>query len=112
MSEAAATQEMSAEQAELLARRVRRMMVIAGLTTALGMAAILVTIGYRLYRGEGSTVASDLVARLPKGAKITSSTVSGDRVVVTVDTPAGLEIRTFDARTLKPTGRLKFAAEP
>lgn len=103
---------MSAEQAELLARRVRRMMVIAGLTTALGMAAILITIGYRLYRGEGSLAASDLVATLPKGAKITATAVSGDRVVVTVDMPSGLEIRTYDARTLKPAGRLRFAAEP
>jgi hypothetical protein len=32
--------------------------------------------------------------------------------VVTVETPAGLEIRTFDARTLKLTGRLRFATEP
>ena len=103
---------MSAEQAELLARRVRRMMLIAGLTTALGMAAILITIGYRLYRGEGSVAAVDLTATLPKGAKIVSTAVAGDRVVVTVDTPAGLEIRTFDARTLKPAGRLKFASEP
>ena len=104
---------MSAEQAELLARRVRRMMVIAGLTTAIGMAAILITIGYRLFRGEGSTPAlSDITASLPKGARITATAVSGDRVVVTMDTPSGLEIRTFDARTLKPAGRLRFASEP
>jgi hypothetical protein len=89
------------------------MMVIAGATTALAMAAILITIGYRLYRGEGSsTPVSDITATLPKGARITSTTVSADRVVVTVETPAGLEIRTFDARTLKLTGRLRFATEP
>lgn|SRR5436305_2062366 len=105
--------EMDAEAAALLARRVRMMMVIAGLTTAIGMAAILITVGYKLYRGEGSsTVVSDVTATLPKGAHITSTVVTGDRVVVTVDTPAGLEVRTFDARTLKLTGRLRFATEP
>jgi hypothetical protein len=105
--------EISEEQAALLARRVRLMMVIAGATTAIAMAAILITIGYRLYRGEGaSTPVSDITATLPKGARITSTTVSGDRVVVTVETPAGLEVRTFDARTLKLTGRLRFATEP
>jgi hypothetical protein len=105
--------EMDAEAAALLARRVRMMMVIAGLTTAIGMAAILITVGYKLYRGEGSsTPVSDVTATLPKGAHITSTTVTGDRVVVTVDTPAGPEVRTFDARTLKLTGRLRFATEP
>ena len=110
---AAAVPEMDAEAAALLARRVRLMMVIAGATTALAMAAILITIGYRLYRGEGSSApVADITATLPKGAHITSTTVSGDRVVVTVDTPAGPEVRTFDARTLKLTGRLRFATEP
>jgi hypothetical protein len=108
-----AVPEMDAEAAALLARRVRLMMVIAGATTALAMAAILITIGYRLYRGEGSSMpVSEITATLPKGARITSTTVSADRVVVTVETPAGLEIRTFDARTLKLTGRLRFATEP
>ncbi len=105
--------EISEEQAALLARRVRMMMVIAGATTAIGMAAILIAIGYKLYRGDVSSPSvSEITASLPKGAHITSTAVSGDRVVVTVETPAGLEIRTFDARTLKLTGRLRFATEP
>jgi hypothetical protein len=108
-----AATEISPEQAALLARRVRMMMVIAGLTTAIGMSAILITVGYKLYRGEGSSMAvSDVTATLPKGARITSTVVTGDRVVVTIDTPAGPEVRTFDSRTLKLTGRLRFATEP
>src|ERR1041384_2033804 len=96
-----AAPEIDAEQAALLAKRVRRMMIIAGLTTALGMAAILITIGYRLFRGDANvTTASDVTATLPKGARIVSTAVSGDRVVVTVDTGAGLELRTYDTRSL------------
>jgi hypothetical protein len=103
--------EPTPEQAALFAR-VRRMMLIAGLTTALAVAAVLIAIGYRLFRAEGSAVASDTTATLPKGARILSTAVAGDRLVVTLDIGGATEIRTFDARTLKPAGRLTFATEP
>jgi hypothetical protein len=87
-------------------------MLIAGLTTALAVAAVLIAVGYRLFRTEGSAVASDITTTLPKGARIVSTGVAGDRLVVTLDIGGSVEIRTFDARTLKPTGRLRFASEP
>jgi hypothetical protein len=99
------------EQAVLFAR-VRRMMLIAGLTTTVAVAAVLIAIGYRLFRSEGSTVTTDATATLPKGARIVSTGVAGDRLVVTLDLGGVTEIRTFDAHTLKPAGRLKFANEP
>ena len=95
--------EPTPEQAALFAR-VRRMMLIAGLTTALAVAAVLIAIGYRLFRTEGSAVATDTTATLPKGARIVSTGVAGDRLVVTLDIGGVTEIRTFDARTLKPAG--------
>ena len=49
---------------------------------------------------------------LPKGARITATAVADDRVVVTVEINGAIEIRTFDLRTLRPTGRLRFATEP
>ena len=107
----AAVPEPTPEQAALFAR-VRRMMLIAGLTTALAVAAVLVAIGYRLFRSEGSVVASDITATLPKGARIVATGVAGDRLVVTLDVGGVTEIRTFDAHTLKPVGRLKFTNEP
>jgi hypothetical protein len=103
--------EPTPEQAALFAR-VRRLMLIAGLTTALAVAAVLIAIGYRLFRAEGSTVASDITTTLPKGARIVSTGVAGDRLVVTLDIGGSVEIRTFDVRTLKPAGRLRFASEP
>ena len=105
------TQEPTPEQAVLFAR-VRRMMLIAGLTSALAVTAVLIAIGYRLFRTEGSVVASDITSILPKGARIMATGVAGDRLVVTLDVGGVTEIRTFDARTLKPVGRLKFANEP
>jgi hypothetical protein len=103
--------EPTPEQAVLFAR-VRRMMLIAGLTTALAVGAVLVAIGYRLFRSEGSVVATDTTSMLPKGARIVSTGVAGDRLVVTLDIAGATEIRTFDAKTLKPAGKLKFVSEP
>ena len=103
--------EPTPEQAALFAR-VRRMMLIGGLTTALAVSAVLIAIGYRLFRTEGSAVATDIAATLPKGARVVSTAVTRDRLVVTLDVGGATEIRTFDAHTLKPTGRLKFVGEP
>ena len=101
------------EQAALFAR-VRRMMLIAGLTTAVAVGAVLIAIGYRLFRAEGSvtTAATEITTTLPKGARIVSTAVAGDRLVVTLDIGGATEIRTFDAKTLKPAGKLKFVSEP
>src|SRR5450755_1220297 len=106
-----AVPEPTSEQAALFAR-VRRLMLIAGLTTALAVAAVLVAIGYRLFRSEGSVVATDTTATLPKGARIVSTGVAGDRLVILLDVGGATEIRTFDARTLKATGQLKFVSGP
>jgi hypothetical protein len=103
--------EPTLEQAALFAR-VRRMMLVAGLTTALAVAAVLIAIGYRLFRTEGSAVATDLTLMLPKGARVVSTGLAADRLVVTLDIGGATEIRSFDARTLKPTGRLRFVSEP
>ena len=88
------------------------MMLIAGLTTALGIGALLVVIGYKLFKSEGSVVTTATTATLPKGARIVSTAVAGDRLVLTLDVAGATEIRTYDAKTLKPAGTLKFAQEP
>jgi hypothetical protein len=105
--------EPTPEQAALIAR-VRRMMLIAGLTSALAVAVVLIAVGYRLYRGDGSPAAApmDIIATLPKGARIVATAVAGERLVLTLDIGGVTEIRTFDARTLKPAGNLRFVSEP
>jgi hypothetical protein len=110
MTDALAT-EPTPEQAALFTR-VRRMMLIAGLTTGLAVAAVLIAIGYRLFKAEGSVNTAEITAVVPKGARIVSTGVAGDRVVVTLDIGGTTEIRTFDAHTLKSLGRLRFVNEP
>ena len=92
--------------------KVRWLMLIAGATTLIGVAAVLGVIGYRVFKSEGSVAAKDVTALLPKGARILATAVGEDRLAVTLETAAGIEIRTFDLKTLQPLGRLQFATEP
>jgi hypothetical protein len=101
---------LSPAQARIVAR-VRWLMLISGIATVLGIAVVITVIGYRVFRNEGSR-AIETTALLPKGARVVSTAVAGDHVVVTVDIGGALEIRTYDAKTLTPQGRLRFAVEP
>jgi hypothetical protein len=93
--------------------RVRWMMAISAITTFVAVAAVLGVVSYRLLRSDGSSAATaDVTAMLPKGARIVTTAVAEDRIAVTIEINGVLEIRTFDLRTLKPAGRLRFANEP
>ena len=98
------------DTASLLAR-ARVMMVISALTTALAIAAVVVVIGYRVFAASG-TVSADGVVALPKGARVISTSASAGRLAVLVDVDGVSELFTFDIKTLKETGRLRFATEP
>jgi hypothetical protein len=99
------------EQAKIVAR-VRWLMLISGVATVLGIAVVVTVIGYRVFRAEGSAAPPDVSALLPKGAKVVATAAADDRIVVTIEVGGGIEVRTFDVRTLKPAGRLRFATEP
>jgi hypothetical protein len=94
-----------------LVGRARVMMVISGLTTALAIAAVVTVIGYRMFAGA-SAVSGDGIVTLPKGAHIISAVASAGRIAVLLDVDGATELRTFDIKTLKPTGRIRFATEP
>ena len=86
-------------------------MLISGVTTLVAIAAVVGVIGYRVFKAEGSAPA-EVTAMFPKGARIIATAIAEDRIAVTLDVGGAIEIRTFDAKTLKPAGRLKFATEP
>ena len=95
-----------------LVARMRRLMLISGLTTLIGIAAVLGVIGYRVFKNEGRTAAPvDITAALPKGARVISTAVTQGRIVVTIDVGGAVEIRSFDLKTLKPLGSLTFTNE-
>jgi hypothetical protein len=93
--------------------KVRWLMLISGLTTTVAVAAVIGVIGYRVFNAEGSASAPvEVAAQLPKGARILATAVAEDRIAVTVDIAGAVEIRTFDLKTLRPAGRLRFTTEP
>ena len=102
---------LSPAQAQIVAR-VRWLMVISGVATMLGIAVVIGVIGYRVFRSDGRAGPAAATEMLPKGGRIVQTAVAGDRIVVTIDVGGALEIRTFDAATLRPQGRLRFAVEP
>jgi hypothetical protein len=99
------------EQQKIVAK-VRWLMLISGFATVLGIAVVVVVIGYRVFRTDGSAAPAEVTAMLPKGAKVIATAVADDRIAVTVEAGGTIEVRTFDLHTLKPTGRLRFATEP
>jgi len=112
MSDPSTAPQLDPAAARMIAR-VRWLMLISGVTTMVAISAVIGVIGYRVFNAEGSASAPvDVTAQLPKGARILATAVAEDRIAVTVDVAGAIEIRTFDLRTLKPAGRLRFATEP
>jgi hypothetical protein len=101
------------ESAQLVAR-ARVMMVISGITTILAVAAVITVIGYRVLNQHGSSIAigGDDTIALPKGARVVSTSASAGRLAVLIETDGVSELRTFDIRTLKQVGRVRFVSQP
>jgi hypothetical protein len=92
---------------------VRRLMMIASLTTFIAVVAVIGVIGYRVFSGEGRAhQAPEANAPWPNSARIVSSAMNDERLALTIETPDGLEVRFFDLKTFKPLGRLRLGAQP
>ena len=81
--------------------------------TFLAIGFVLVVIGYRVFHVEESAPSfADVTAALPAGAKVLSTAVGDDHIVVTIEVGGVIELRTFDPDTLKPLGRLRLEPKP
>jgi len=109
----AAPSEAAEAMAAGMVARVRLMMIVAGVTTLIAIAAVIGVIGYRVFRagGSGAAPTAEGIVMLPKGARLISSTVADDRIAVTLDIAGATEIRIYDVKTLKEIGRIRFAIE-
>src|SRR5262249_15739725 len=104
--------EPAESEAAQLVQRARIMMLVSALTTALAIAAVVGVIGYRMFSTNTSAVAADDTIPLPKGARLISTSASGGRLAVLIALDGVNAFRTFDIKTLKQTGRLRFIREP
>jgi heme/copper-type cytochrome/quinol oxidase subunit 2 len=93
--------------------KVRRMMIIIMTVTFVAIGLVLLVIGYRLFHVEESAASfADVTQALPAGAKVLSTAISSDHIVVTIEVGGVIELRTFDPDTLKPLGRLRLETKP
>ena len=49
---------------------------------------------------------------LPPGAKVLSTAIGSDHIVVTIEVGGAVQVLTFDPDTLKPLGRLRLEQKP
>lgn len=104
--------------------KVRRLMLVSMAVTIVAVGSVFGFIGYRIFKGEGmvekradklpapAAIPADITLSIPRGAKVIQSAVANDRLVLTLEIDGKVEVRTFDVRTLQPTGRLNFSATP
>ena len=106
-------QPLNPEAAAAIAK-VRKLMIIVITGTFLAIALILVVVSYRLFHaGQSAPVSfADVTLALPDGAKVVSTGVSNDHIVVTIEVGGVTELHTFDPDTLKPLGRLRLEPRP
>jgi hypothetical protein len=98
-------------EAQQLVARARLMMIVSALTTVIAIAAVTGAIGYRFVTGGQGAIGTDGTIPLPKGSRVISTAASGGRIAVLFDLNGTSELRTFDIRTLKETGRLRFSTD-
>ncbi|HZQ11703.1 MAG TPA: hypothetical protein VFB31_02715 [Pseudolabrys sp.] len=102
--------------AERAIAKVRRLMVLVSAATFLALAVVLAVIGYRVFHlGESAPQPVNFVdaaTALPAGAKVLSTAVGADHIVVTIEVGGAVQVLTFDPDTLKPLGRLSLKPSP
>ena len=97
-------------EAARVVAKVRRLLMIATMTTFIAVAAVIAVIGYRVFKGEERVqVLQSVSATLPAGTKVLSSAIGEGRVVLTVEVDGAIELLSFDLNTLKPVGRVRLA---
>jgi hypothetical protein len=97
-------------QAARAVAQVRRLMMIASVTTFIAVAVVVGVIGYRVFKAEGRPPpAADIAVALPAGAKVVSTAIGDGRLALTVEVAGAIEVLTFDLHTLKPLGKIRLA---
>jgi len=98
---------------ERVQRRLRRLMLIGGLTLGLGLVAVLAAILYRIASmdstPEGGPVALEAgSAAVAPGARLLSTALDGDRLALTFDEGGAPVVVVIDLRTLTVAGRIRL----
>jgi hypothetical protein len=94
--------------------RLRRLMLIGGLTLGIGLLAVLAAIVYRIGTSADKVAAVPVYvdkAEIPADAQLVSTAMDGGRIALTYQHPGGTTVILVDARTLAVIGRLDLRPE-
>src|SRR5262249_53041026 len=100
-----------------LQARLKRLILISGLTLGIGIFAVLAAVIYRIYAPPvAAPPAPAALIRatakiLPAGARLTATSSDGYRIVLTYEHAGGTTLVTVDPRSLAVTGRLDLKPE-
>jgi Family of unknown function (DUF6476) len=104
--------DLSPGQARVV-HRVRRLMFGSLLVMAAGFLAVFGVIAYRLYASaERGRTPIEETLNLARGARVMSTSVSGNRLLVTVENAGVVEVLIYDIETLQPKGRFVIKSTP
>lgn len=103
--------------------RVKHLFLLGGLTLAIGLAAVLAAVVYRVGKGSATfptaVVGAPAVgsvagtaALLPKGARLVGTTAVGERLALTYDVGGETLVLLVDAATGAVTGSVRIRQEP
>ena len=108
---------------ERVQARLRRLMLIAGLTLGVGIFAVFAAILYRIVTLDTSSTGEAPIAQaisasinrseldLPADAQLLTATADGGRIVLTYFHDAGETVIVIDATTLAVAGTLQLSAD-
>jgi hypothetical protein len=96
---------------ERVQRKLRRLMLVAGLTLGIGLLAVFAGIIYRIatvdHKGRAPAGGALLqAASIPEGARLVSTTAVGKDLVLTYEHAAGTTLVLIDGGSLAVLGRL------
>jgi hypothetical protein len=100
-----------------LQARLRRLILISGLTLGVGILAVLAAIIYRVAvlpaasPAAGGAAIRAAASILPAGARLAGTVLDGSRIVLTYEHAGGTTVITVDPRSLAVTGRLDLKPE-
>ena len=104
-------------------QKLRRLMMISGLTLGLGLLAVFMAILYRIftYGGSGTPVpvvegaaiptVTRTVLGLPPDSRLVSTALDGERIALTFADAGGATIVVFDLDRMSVASRLRVAGE-
>ena len=98
---------------ERIQNKLRMLILVSGLTMAIGLVAVFSAIIYRSVKSGNVDLpiwaSGELL--IGKETKIISSSLDGDLALLTLSTPEGNEIMVLDMRTLTVVSRVKFVPD-